>query len=459
MSVPRALRWLAIALCAQLLLACALMVMLSASGHPLPDSLARTSIGFVPKFLRATGDDSWGLMVIGYRSAQDCPDCPLYDMFFKDHVKFQYPPTSLLIYDLFPRQMLAPDTCVPIALPGERISKFQLRWDMQRTLTLIARLAVAATILATLLILLHALREESGTPIPRSQVILCALLVGILGAAFYPLSRGYALGQIQVLIDALVAIGLLAYYKKWKSLSGVLFGLCCLIKPQLGILLLWAALRREKQFALAFGTVVAIALSLSIARFRLDDYFDYLRVLQVLSRHGEAYWPNQSVNGLLNRLLGNGSALEFDMTGFPPYSPLIYSLSLLSSIGMIAIAMWPRKSMTSNVPIDLCIAIIAATIASPIAWEHHYGVLLPVFAVALIATFRYRPFGRYSWIILVSSYLAVSSIVIAPWLFFRNAVFGIAASHIFFGGLMLFIVLLRCHRSMPKPSATSTADP
>jgi len=46
---------------------------------------------------------------------------------------------------------------------------------------------------------------------------------------------------------------------------------------------------------------------------------------------------------------------------------------------------WGSKDQPGRL-IDLLIATLSFTIGSPIAWEHHYGVMLPMLAVALPAT-------------------------------------------------------------------------
>ena len=55
---------------------------------------------------------------------------------------------------------------------------------------------------------------------------------------------------------------------------------------------------------------------------------------------------------------------------------------------------------------------VSCTVASPIAWEHHYGVLLPVFAVVLVSALRSR--ARLPWLIV--SYVLASNYFIATQL-------------------------------------------
>jgi branched-subunit amino acid ABC-type transport system permease component len=41
--------------------------------------------------------------------------------------------------------------------------------------------------------------------------------------------------------------------------------------------------------------------------------------------------------------------------------------------------------------LDFCTMGLSAVLASPIAWEHHYGILLPIFAVLLVGALESRP--------------------------------------------------------------------
>jgi hypothetical protein len=68
---------------------------------------------------------------------------------------------------------------------------------------------------------------------------------------------------------------------------------------------------------------------------------------------------------------------------FPPFNPVVYYGTLVSSILILVLALFGNKKKTGfSAYLDLCLMALAVTIASPIAWEHHYGILLPIFAVA-----------------------------------------------------------------------------
>jgi hypothetical protein len=187
--------------------------------------------------------------------------------------------------------------------------------------------------------------------------------------------------------------------------------------------------------------VVLLGLSVSLARFGLRDHLQYLQVLRFISRVGESYWANQSVNGLLNRLLENGDPYG---TNFAPYHPIVYVSTLVSSLVMLALAFWPRgrNRRWANGAIDLSVILVAATIASPVVWHHHYGVFLPVMAVVLPALVRARPLGRLTLPLFGLSYIAIANVVVRPELIYQSYWLSIAGWHMFYGGLLFFALLL-----------------
>jgi hypothetical protein len=106
--------------------------------------------------------------------------------------------------------------------------------------------------------------------------------------------------------------------------------------------------------------------------------------------------------------------------------------------------------------IDLAIIIAAATLASPVAWEHHYGAFLPLFALALPACLEPRLPGWKPGLILGASFLAMGVALLAPDSFFTSPWRGVAASHLYFGALMFFGLLLHLRRS---PVGTDASTP
>jgi hypothetical protein len=103
------------------------------------------------------------------------------------------------------------------------------------------------------------------------------------------------------------------------------------------------------------------------------------------------------------------------------------------------------------------LAIAAFTMGSPVAWEHHYGVFLPIFAAALPGLLRTRPLGRATGILFAISYVAIANVMQRPRHYFWNPWFGLLASHLFFGSLLLFALLLALRAALSAPHRQTAA--
>ena len=84
------------------------------------------------------------------------------------------------------------------------------------------------------------------------------------------------------------------------------------------------------------------------------------------------------------------------------------------------------------------------TMASPVAWEHHYGVLAPALAwLAPIAAGSVRRVSAGAW--LAGAYLAVASLL-HPLDVFAATRVNVLQNNLFAGALLLLFVLLRAGR-------------
>jgi hypothetical protein len=105
----------------------------------------------------------------------------------------------------------------------------------------------------------------------------------------------------------------------------------------------------------------------------------------------------------------------------------------------LALALFlPAAASLKGKTVDLAVMMCAATIASPIAWDHHYGAFFPIFAVALVAAIP----SLRSGLLLLASYELMANEMMRTDLVFTNRWTGILGSHIFFGALLLFGYLL-----------------
>ena len=395
-------------------------------------------------FLGKGGDDSWGAMNFGLGHVESGSTTPLYsEIFFNRSVRFQYPPTALFV--LAGMRWAGPDRM--------RTSDLQiLPWPTINDALGWAFLLLTAA--ATAALFEQRLRQHHGPDEFRGLVIWRGLLVVGLALTFYPVVKAFTLGQIQVWLNALVALALLGWATGRKQLSGVLVGLICLIKPHYSLIVLWGLLRREWRFSAVSAATIGAGLAASLAVFGWANHVDYLRVLAFLSERGEAYFPNQSVNGLLNRLMGIArpeqyKSLEFLAGQFPPFNLWVYAVTLASSLAILAAALFRRKREGDPDRVfDFATIVVSCTIASPIAWEHHYGVLLPVYAI-MLANALPSP-RRMAW--LAASYVLVSNFVPAANLLAPTAL-NIAQSHLLVGAFILLALLHRRPVAAGAPEA------
>jgi hypothetical protein len=313
------------------------------------------------------GVDSWRPMSQAHAYLELDAEAPLYEwLFFEQRIKFIYPPTSLLLLDVVPRGSL------------------------RTVLNLLSWLLVLATAGFSVALLdrgLERSRFAAASPVDRG---VRAAVAALLALSFYPLQKAYALGQMQVFVNALFAACVWCWVCGHRRTAGVLVTLMAAVKPQYGLIGLWGLLRREYRFVAAVAVSALCLLAVSLHRFGWESHWDYLSVVSHVSRHGEAYWPNQTLNGLLQRLLGNGVSSHWDPHVYPPYHPVVHLVTWAGGLALLGLALFFPGREPRGDALDLAAFVLAATIGSPIAWEHHNGVLLPTFALLLPAALE-RP--------------------------------------------------------------------
>lgn len=428
-------RWLLIALAAYSAITVLIFLGLIAQGESFRSAIEPLPVRHLLGVRTTTWVDSWWPMVKACSHHLTHPDESLYAV-FREGVKYQYPPSALLLCEQLPSAWLlaTDDRQIPSGLLQ------LLSWS--------SRLAVIATwgMSAYLVVAVQdRLRSpaERGAPADRRLAFLLALP---LAATFYPVIHGYALGQIQVFLDAGVALALLAFLMGRRGWAGLVLAGCTLVKPQFAVVLIWSLWRREHRFSLGYALGIAVGLSLSLWRFGFADHWAYLGVLQEIARHGESLYLNQSVNGLLNRWLENGVAVPPKGTyqsDFAPEHAGIRVATMVSSVVILLLAFdpfrWRRRSAGI---VDLIVVLAAATIAAPVAWDHHYGIFLPMFAVALPLTIAWVPWSGAKGMLLGASFFLVGFAFVDPDWFLREPYRMLLFSHVFFGAIAFFGLLL-----------------
>ncbi|MBE9125745.1 MULTISPECIES: glycosyltransferase family 87 protein [unclassified Coleofasciculus] len=381
--------------------------------------------------------DSWGPMLKAFDYLDTEPQHPLYsELFFEQKTKFQYPPTSLLIFYIFPKNLTK-----MLGLTSYRSVLNYVSWAF-----------LWATIIYSIkLFKLSLAAFNSGNKNKKINFLVRNIVLVGYGLTFYPMIRAYSLGQIQVWINAMFAILLWCWVRDKKNLAGILAGMICLLKPQYIIVFAWGLFRKQWRFIVFFAAILLNGLLISVLLFGLTNHLDYLTVLSFISRHGEAFYTNQSPNGLLNRLFFNGNNLEWQGDSFPPFNFWVYAGTVISSVILISIALFqPKLSGKPGSIIDLSIIILSSTIASPLAWEHNYGILLPIYALLFPCLLKSKKIEKISII-----YLAISYTMSSQYFDFTktlaNTPFNIVQSYLLIAGLIVLFHLYKLD-SNPKNS-------
>nr|WP_279587838.1 glycosyltransferase family 87 protein [Microbacterium ulmi] len=353
------------------------------------------------------------------------PGVPVYDAVWETGYKFQYPLMSVLPVDPL------------IRFFGMDREAFHASLNVASWIAF----AVLGALTAVLWARLHGPRDAAFWQVvpPRSLIVLAP--AGILGAmVFFPITRGLHLGQIQTTLTVLVGISLLAWCTGNKVVAGIALALCCIVKPQWVIIALWALLRREWRFVIAGVVTAGAAFALSIVVYGVEQVLSYADLLLRLGSSGETFYANQSVNGLLNRLLFNGESLHFSHSELAPDHPVVAAGTAISVVVILLFALlWRVRS--SPTTLDLSTAVLSLTIAAPIAWEHHYGVAYAVFAVLMVAQFREGSPGRPVIVFTGIAYVLISQNLFPIVNATHDSGWNILQSYMFFGGIILLALL------------------
>ncbi|MDM0045923.1 glycosyltransferase family 87 protein [Variovorax dokdonensis] len=410
-------------------------------GHPQNSSFRHALRVLVPR----GAVDSWAPMLEAIRFLRENPGERIYQvLFFEQHIKFQYPLTSLVGFDLLQRAFsVGTDTLLVAA-------------------QVISRACVPLIGLVFSALLIDASRSPAERNLPLSlPQWLAAMAAGTASAiCFYPIALSETLGQIQTIMTLLAALGLWAWLRGAPVAAGVCIGLCCIVKPHWLVIVPWAMLRRQWGLTAAIAGTTALFGVLAIAMYGLQNVLDYAAVASYIGQRGEAFFDNQTMNGLINRALLNGSNVAWTANSFAPYHPLVYGVTLVSTVALLGFGLLFGRTATPTA-LHLGLVMLALTMASPIAWTHHYGVLFPIFALALPAVLERRPWGVASVPALFVAYVLVSQSLLDATRPLADSRLNVLQSYVFFGGLLmlaLLTALLRGAAARPQ-SAGALAAP
>jgi alpha-1,2-mannosyltransferase len=370
--------------------------------------------------------DSWAPMFAAWEHLRSGREDPVYEHLYAQGYKFQYPPPSLLICEALGRQ-------------SERQRYF--------VLNAIAWVLLWLNALLVGLIFVESSRQHAGSTGRGREAVLL-----VLGAAFtllfYPVVRAMWLGQIQVAINTAVAGAiLLAMRGRWGA-AGALLGFVSIFKPQFGLVLLWGVIQKRWRLLLGMAAITLPAGAAGLWLYGWTVHVEYLRWLSFIAQRGESFHPNQSMNGLLHRLMANGNNQVWRTT-YPDYNPLVHGGTVAATLLLAGFGLFWRRTGERCVQ-SLMIAILCFTMASPVAWEHHYGILPPILAWLLPALIRNPALGRWT----VPAWMIAA--LIAGGLFrftlhFAETPLSVVQSYVFFAAAAVLVLLARVRQGVEEP--------
>jgi hypothetical protein len=151
---------------------------------------------------------------------------------------------------------------------------------------------------------------------------------------------------------------------------------------------------------------------------------------------------NNSVNGILNDVLGTANRLVWDGMGFPPYNPVVHLGTVAATIVLILGALWPWRKATLNGVMDFQFAALAFTMASPIAWEHHYGVVAPILATIFCLVAATPDSSQRKWqLIALAGLYVLSATCVTSNLYKIPTTLNWALGYLFFAGIGVLAML------------------
>jgi alpha-1,2-mannosyltransferase len=275
---------------------------------------------------------------------------PLYDNDFLSaeppwaHLPFTYPPTGALLF-------------VPLALFPTQVS-----WGV----------LAAISVLALALVVRIGIQAAGPSWLPPAKA---TVLITIGALALEPVWRTLFLGQINIILMALVVVDVLVLGTvagRARHLGGVLIGVAAAVKltPLIFVPHLWLTGRRMDAVR-ALATFAA--LQALIFAMRPHDFARFWTVAVTdPARTGPTFWAgNQSLNGLVLRL-----------TDLAPWA-------LAAAVGVGAVLAVPavhlvRRFHRAGQPLAaLLVTAFFGLLLSPVSWSHHYVWVVPLIVLLL----------------------------------------------------------------------------
>jgi hypothetical protein len=320
---------------------------------------------------------------------------------------------------------------------------------MLRTLAVLSFAAVWGVAAVSLLMGRWLLRRR-GAELTWPAVV--AVVLTCLGC--YPLIKGYSLGNAQTFLSFGFAVLLLLWTTGRERSAGVVAALLTAVKPQFILLLVWMLVRKRWGAAWAFVACGVVLIAASVAVFGWHNNLDYIGVLAGLSHKAQSHYANQSMFGTINRMIFNGENIGYTPYVYTPYIPWVYRVTVITALVLVGLVLvYPWKKLRGSTA-DIAAMAIASVAASPMAWEHHYGIVVAIAAWAWFAHacwMKKRP-----WVLGAAVFLCCNFLPAFNYLSDKRG-WNILQSYLYFGALLLMGWLMHLARTSEGGEETTLA--
>ncbi len=147
-------------------------------------------------------------------------------------------------------------------------------------------------------------RGLAGRPVFSACLLILSLM-------YPPMARSLELGQVNIVLFALIVSAAWLMARDRSVLAGALLGVAALVKPHLGLLWIYLLWTRRWKAAVSCAVTVLILTGGALVSLGIEPFRTY--VFDVLPKisGGQAYIANQSVYGVLARVFVTDPAFLF----------------------------------------------------------------------------------------------------------------------------------------------------
>lgn len=239
----------------------------------------------------------------------------------------------------------------------------------------------------------------------RNAVLGAGVL--LLSQYLQPVRSNVTLGQVNVLLMALVSVDLLRVAGRFR---GAAAGVAAMVKLTPLVFLIHPWWQHDKRGLRNFllAAVACLVLALLVMPASSWDYFGHHLLDQ--NRPGHTYPGatfNQSLRGLALRLVGPGGRPTGE-SQIPLTADLLWILMAAGTVGLLMVALRGLRRH-EDAALALGYIAIAGLLVSPISWTHHWVWVVPLTA-ALVLSVR-----NYPWVALPITLLNLVMLG-EPWL-------------------------------------------